>query len=164
MGRYMNLHVKQLECRKLTIDWKQQLTNFLRDLEKVEDSKYFRPHPFTDEALDKLVQYTGRDIYYILVEEDIVLGYGLLRGWDEGYEIPSLGIAIHPSARSAGLGIMFMYFLHAAARRNGAAQVRLRVRSDNIKAIELYKKIGYKFKTKESEYLVGIFDLLKHGY
>lgn len=164
MGMYMNLHVKQLECRKLTIDWKQQLTNFLRDLEKVEDSKYFHPHPFTDEALNRVIQYTGRDIYYILVEENIVLGYGLLRGWDQGYKIPSLGIAIHPSARNAGLGTMFMHFLHAAARRNGATQVRLRVRSDNIKATELYKKIGYKFKTKESEYLVGIFDLLKYGY
>jgi ribosomal protein S18 acetylase RimI-like enzyme len=161
---YMNLHVKQLECRKLTIEWKQQLTNFLRDLEKAEDSKYFRPHPFTDEALNRVVQCTGRDIYYILVEEDIVLGYGLLRGWDEGYKIPSLGIAIHPSARSTGLGTMFMHFLHAAARRNGATQVRLRARPDNIKAIELYKKIGYKFKTEESEYLVGIFDLLKYGY
>jgi [ribosomal protein S18]-alanine N-acetyltransferase len=156
---YMNLHVKQLECRKLTIDWKQPLANFLRDLEKVGDNKYFHPHPFTDEALNRVVQYTGRDIYYILVEEDNVLGYGLLRGWDEGYKIPSLGVAIHPSARKTGLGTMFMHFLHAAARRNGATQVRLRVYPDNIKALELYKRIGYKFKTKESEYLVGIFDL-----
>lgn len=160
----MNLHVEQLECRKLTIDWKQQLADFFRDLEKAEDSKYFRPHPFTDEALNKVAQYAGKDLYYIIVEKNSVLGYGLLRGWDEGYEIPSLGLAIRPSARNSGLGGMFIRFLHAAARRNGATQVRLRVRHDNIKAIELYKKIGYKFKTKESEYLVGFFDLLKYGY
>jgi len=155
----MNLHVKQIECRKLTIDWKQQLTDFFRNLEKVGDSKYFYPHPFTDKAINKIVRHTGRDIYYILIENDIVLGYGLLRGWDEGYKIPSLGIAIHPSVRNTGLGIMFMHFLHAAARRNGATQVRLRVSPNNIKALQLYKNIGYKFKTKESNYLVGIFNL-----
>jgi len=155
----MNLRVKQLECRKLTIEWKQQLVNFLRDLEKAGESKYFHPHLFTDEALNRVVQYTGKDIYYILIEEDTVLGYGLLRGWDEGYKTPSLGIAIHPSARNTGLGTMFMHFLHTAARRNGATQVRLRVYPENVKGIKLYKDLGYKFKTKESKYLVGIFDL-----
>lgn len=159
-GRYdMHLRVKQLECRKLTVEWKQQLINFLSDLEKDGENKYFYPHSFTDEALDGVVQYTGKDSYYILIEEDIVLGYGLLRGWDEGYKIPSLGIAIHSSVRGTGLGTMFMHFLHAAARRNGATQVRLRVSPDNAKAIKLYKGMGYKFETKESKYLVGIFDL-----
>ena len=98
-------------------------------------------------------------LYYIMVEGPSVLGYGLLRGWDEGYAIPSLGIAIHPSARSSGLGLSLMHFLHAAARRRGAAKVRLRVRNDNARAVELYKRLGYAFESSEENYYVGFKEL-----
>jgi len=46
----------------------------------------------------------------------------MLRGWDEGYETPSLGIAVHPDARGLGLARTFMGFLHAAASFQGAAR------------------------------------------
>ncbi len=88
-----------------------------------------------------------------------VLGYGMLRGWDDGWKIPSLGIALDPRIRGNGTGEMLMHFLHAAARRRGATKVRLKVYPDNRTAIALYKKLGYVFATEEAGQLVGYITL-----
>lgn len=150
-----------LECRELGAEWKQPLVEFLRALEEAGDAEYFCPHAFTDDTVENLIQRRQRDLYYVLVERKKVLGYGMLRGWDEGYDIPSLGIAIHPSARGAGLGRVLMHFLHASARREGAKKVRLRVKANNARAVKLYEDLGYKFKSLETDYLVGFFDLYR---
>jgi ribosomal protein S18 acetylase RimI-like enzyme len=85
----------------------------------------------------------------------------MLRGWDEGYQIPSLGLAIHPSVRGQGLGKMLMGFLHLQAFRRGAEKVRLRVNSTNDKALKLYKGLGYVFEEDphQVDLLVGFKDL-----
>lgn len=94
-----------------------------------------------------------------MVADGEVLGYGLLRGWDQGYDVPSLGIAIRPDRRGQGLGILLMHFLHAAARQRGALRVRLRVHPGNARARDLYEKLGYRFEGEERGELVGFFEL-----
>jgi len=147
-----------MEVRRLSPEWVDALAEFFRALEQREGSRHFHPHPLTaHEALGRC-HYRGNDLYYILVDGRRVLGYGMLRGWDEGYETPSLGIAIHPSERGRGLGKVFMHFLHAAAIRKGAKKVRLRVHPDNIAAIKLYEGLGYRFEGKENGQVVGVLD------
>ncbi len=148
-----------LECRKLTAEWKKPLLAFLSALEEANDTDYFHPHPFTDDAVEKIIHSARKDLYYVLSEGNDVLGYGMLRGWDEGYEIPSLGIAIHPRVRNTGLGKVFMHFLNAAARRKGARKVRLKVKRENTRAAKLYESLGYNFLSEEKGYLVGFLEL-----
>jgi GNAT superfamily N-acetyltransferase len=148
-----------LEFRLVDNTLEQPLARFFHALKKSGDDRHFHPHPLTDEEAKRRAEYSGTDLYYVLVEGDTVLGYGMLRGWDEGYEVPSLGIVIHPSVRGTGLGGLFMHFLHTVARRRGANKVRLKVYSDNTSAVALYKKLGYTFQTEETEQLVGFLDL-----
>src|SRR3989442_13694036 len=93
-----------LELVRLSPRWQEGLRLFFEALRENMDERLFCPHPTDEETISQLAHYVGRDLYYVLVEEENVLGYGLLRGWDEGYQIPSLGIAIHTSARGYGLG------------------------------------------------------------
>jgi [ribosomal protein S18]-alanine N-acetyltransferase len=152
-----------LEIRRLTTDWKESLLVFFRALEEVGNSDFFQPHPFTDEGVEQILRNTRRDLYYVLIEGTEVLGYGMLRGWDEGYETPSLGIAIHPRARGKGLGRAFMHFLGAAAICRGAQRVRLRVKPQNARAAKLYESLGYEFRSEEDGgYLVGVLDFLSN--
>lgn len=149
-----------LEIRRLTAEWKQSLLAFLRALEEDSNADFFQPHPFTDEAVERILHNTRSDLYYILVEGTEVLGYGMLRGWDQGYEIPSLGIAIHPRVRSSGLGRVLMHFLEASAKCRGAPSVRLRVKSQNEWAVRLYKSLGYEFRSEDDGgFLVGFLEL-----
>ena len=89
------------------------------------------------------------------------IGYGLLRGWNEGYEIPSLGVAVHPSMRGTGLGRLIMDFLEAMARMRGASSIRLRVRKDNAIAHGMYARRGYRLTpdVRDASLIVGIKSL-----
>lgn len=150
-----------IELVRLVPRWKDGLKLFLQDLSKDRDEIFFSPHPRDENSINRIVGNNGRDLYYVMVEDEKILGYGLLRGWDEGYQIPSLGVAIHPSVRGTGLGKILITFLHIVAFRRGACKVRLRVHRDNEKAIDLYKSFGYVFEddVNQAEYFLGFKSL-----
>jgi len=84
----------------------------------------------------------------------------MLRGWDEGYAVPSLGIAVRAEAQGSGLGRLVMGYLHTEARRRGAPRIRLKVYPDNVRAVELYRSLGYEYRPElESGQLVGYKEL-----
>ncbi len=132
-----------LEFRRLAPDLLPGLTAFFESMIANKDDEFFHPHPFTSEKAVELCGYSGKDLYLVAVCAYGVLAYGMLRGWDEGYSIPSLGIAVHPAARGTGLGTAFMRYLHAAAANRGAKSIRLKVYPHNSKAKSLYEKLGY---------------------
>jgi [ribosomal protein S18]-alanine N-acetyltransferase len=148
-----------LEFRKVSPGLQNPMEVFFNDLVESGIERYFHPHPLSRSEAERVSRYAGLDLYYVAVVGNRVLGYGLLRGWDEGYAVPSLGIALHPSVQGQGLGRAFMYFLHAAARQRGANKVRLKVYPDNIRGVELYKSLGYAFQEKEEDgQLVGLLN------
>jgi ribosomal protein S18 acetylase RimI-like enzyme len=147
------------EWRRLGPEWKEPLEVFLRALAEHGDGRRFAPHASDGETLDRVCNHGGADLYYVLVAGRRVLAYGLLRGWDEGYDVPSLGVAVAPDMRGHGLGRLVMSLLHAAARLRGARRVRLRVDPQNAVARHLYESVGYRFETSEGPYLVGLHDL-----
>lgn len=153
------VQISKPEFRILEASWEQHLARFFQEIHETEDARYFHPHPFTDEEAQKRSRYRGKDAYYIFVDGKTILGYGMLRGWDEGYDVPSLGIIVHPSVRGKGLGRLFMEFLHTVARQRGARKIRLKVYPENAPALNLYRKLGYDFKSMIGEQLIGFLDL-----
>jgi ribosomal protein S18 acetylase RimI-like enzyme len=154
------LTFNSLECRRLGPEWQSALTEFFHTIRQAGADNYFHPHPLTPEESERRCHYTGRDFYYVLVASDKIVGYGMLRGWDEGYETPSLGIAIHPKAQGMGLGTALMGFLHVVARLRGSPRVRLTVYRSNEKGLLLFKKQGYMFQaSSQPERLVGVLEL-----
>ena len=148
-----------LAINSLSPAWEHALADFFQRLERNGDTRQFHPHPMTAAAARQLSHHRGQDLYYVLVDADRVLGYGLLRGWDEGYDVPSLGIAVAPELRGRGVGRGLMEFLHAAAQRKGARQVRLKVYPENHAAVALYRRLGYRFMAQEDGQLVGLIDI-----
>jgi len=153
------MKLSAMEIRVVRETFEQPLAEFFRDLAKAGDDKYFHPHPLTHDEARKCAQYSGEDLYYVIMENEKVIGYAMLRGWDEGYEIPSLGIAMHPSVRGVGLGELMIRFLHAAAQRRGCGKIRIRVYPQNTHAVALYKKLGYCFESEQAGQLVGFVTL-----
>jgi ribosomal protein S18 acetylase RimI-like enzyme len=139
-----------LEMRIVGPKWERSLASFFSALRGPTES-CFHPHPFTDEYAKSLARYGGRDLYYLLVDGETILAYGMLRGWDEGYETPSLGIAVRPENQGQGLGELMMHFLHNAARRMGSREIRLKVYKENASAQNLYRRLGYQFEQKEEK-------------
>lgn len=153
-----------LEYRRLSPTDQTGLANLFAEIVSRGDDRYFHPHPFTPEEAAARCAYQGQDLFYIAVDDQAVYAYGMLRGWEEGYDIPSLGIAVAASARRTGVAASFMHFLHAAAARRGAPSVRLKVYPENVPARRLYERLGYRFEPDTSgEQFVGHFSLEKKG-
>jgi ribosomal-protein-alanine N-acetyltransferase len=158
-------HSSVLEFCRLSPPLQTRLTAFFSALTASGDDRWFHPHPFTAEEAARLCVYEGRDLYYAAASQDAVLAYGMLRGWDEGYEIPSLGVAVHPDARGMGLARAFMGFLHAAAACRGARRIRLKVYPGNAPARRLYEGLGYQLEPTAGDQWLGVLDLKRgeHG-
>jgi len=147
------------EFRLLSRKYIDSIVQFFEILKLNGDDAFFHPHPLEAEEVKRIVKSNRKDLYYIVVDGLKVLGYGFLRGWDEGYDIPSLGIAIHPAVRGSGLGKTFMLFLHTVGRLRGCEKIRLKVYKENISAVNLYKELGYCFSAEEAGQLIGYLDL-----
>ena len=149
-----------IEIRKIVSADAAALTRFFKVLIVNGIDAHFHPHPLTSQAAQERASYTGQDLYFAILEDGEVLGYGMLRGWDAGYKIPSLGIAIHPNVQGQGFGRLLMNFLHVVAMRRGAKQVRLHVHSENHLARKLYQSLGYQFSLEyDSANLIGVLSL-----
>jgi ribosomal protein S18 acetylase RimI-like enzyme len=138
--------VTALAVRELRPEGVSSALDLLRAVAADSEGRFFTPHPFTAEALGRLASDPGRDLYYVMMSGDQAVAYGLLRGWNEGYAVPSLGVAVAPAERGRGLGRIMMDFLHGAARSRGADRVRLRVHAENGRAVKLYRSMGYAFE------------------
>lgn len=150
---------KNIEYVAVSQSWVKKLTQFFEDIVANEDDVYFHPHPLTYNSAKKIAAYEGNDLYFLQIKDNEITGYGMLRGWDEEYSIPSLGIVIHPHFRNQGLGRKFMRFLHNQAKAKGATKVRLKVYSNNAGAQQLYESLGYSFSDAENGQLIGYYEL-----
>lgn len=156
--------IPQIEIRRPAPEIEEAIAGFFEHLHESGVATHFHPHPFTRQTARERALYVGKDVYCVAIAAGEVLGYGMLRGWDDGFAIPSLGIATHSRARGAGIGRMIMEYLHVEARRRGAPKIRLRVHPDNQAAQRLYRSLGYEFQTElDRGQLLGFLTLSRRG-
>jgi ribosomal protein S18 acetylase RimI-like enzyme len=123
------------------------------------DSTWFRPHDLGAAGARQIARHVGKDVYLIGFLGTVPVAYGMLRGWDEGYRIPALGIGIRDGYRDQGLGRQMMQALHDIVRERGGHRVRLRVAPGNTRARHLYESMGYRHVGVERGELVLLLDL-----
>jgi len=120
---------------------KEQLREFFK---AIKGDKFFHPFPFTKKTIDKITK-ADKDIYSVAIEEEKITGMFMLRGFDEGYDIPSFGIIIHPDYRGRGMGTSGLEEAIKICKRLECKKIRLTVDEDNKIAKRIYKKAGFKF-------------------
>lgn len=137
----------------------QALIRFFAEIaEDPEVMAFFHPHPLDAQTARRIALRDGidGDIYFVAAEGSQIVGYGMLRGWDEGYEIPSLGVCVARDARGAGVGASLLSWAIDRAVERGATQVMLKVSRDNAPARHLYEKRGFWFSGEaQGDQLVG---------
>lgn len=146
-----------MEIVDLDISYLPDFIDFVNN--NLHDLNFFYPHPFDINTVSSILLKKKEDQYKIIIHEDKIIGYGLLRGWDEGYDIPSLGIMIDRNHRGIGLSKMFMSFLESVSKIKGAKKIRLVVSKENFKAVNTYKKLGYSLEEYNEKQLIGFKDL-----
>jgi len=144
----------QVQFRIVGPEDRAALTEIFSDI----GGAFFRPHALSPEYAWRIATYSGRNVYAILLDGGSPVAYGMLRGWDEGYSTPSVGIAVRIGARRKGYGRLMMAHLHSVARARGATQLRLRVHPENAGARRLYESIGYVYHGEDRGELVMVID------
>ena len=113
-----------------------------------EDAHFFHPHAFDARTAKRICSHTGHDLYFAIVVGGRFEGYGMLRGFDEGFAIPSLGIYVARALRGRGAARVLMEHMHSVARQAGAPSIYLKVYPDNVAAVRLYESLGYVFEAR----------------
>ena len=131
----------------------------MKDLIDNQEYGIFHPHEFDINTIQKIISNNSLDEYWIMCDNEQIVSYGILRGWDEGFTIPSIGIAVSPNYRKFGFGKKMMLFLHSRAKERGASKIRLTVYKDNIKAIRLYNQLGYMLESQSDSTFVGYLEI-----
>jgi ribosomal-protein-alanine N-acetyltransferase len=136
-----------LSVRPLVPDDAEALGDLLVHLGADPDARHFHPHPMTREEAGLLAGgFPGRrDEYFGAFVDGHLAGYGMLRGWDEGFDIPSFGVAVDAEARGRGLGRALLRYAIRRARDRGARTLMLKVHTANPGARDLYLSEGFVF-------------------
>lgn len=145
-------------CRALTAEDAGFLQKFLAGLPE-EDKACFHPHPFDSETITALCRCPQQDYYCGLFEGPKMIGYGMLRGWNEGFSIPSLGVVVGQTHRRLGCAQQVVNHLHAVARTRGAKSLRLTVYRANAKAVNFFQNCGYSLTPWNDVRLLGSLSL-----
>jgi ribosomal-protein-alanine N-acetyltransferase len=104
----------------------------------------FDPFPLDAEHALRIATAPGRDHYYGLFDEDgRIVGVSMLRGWDEGYEIPSFGMFVDHEHHGRGIGSRLLDETLRAAGTLAAPAVRLSVYRSNAVAERMYRSRGF---------------------
>jgi RimJ/RimL family protein N-acetyltransferase len=67
----------------------------------------------------------------------------MLRGFDEGYEIPSYGVWISSKFSNRGLSALTLHHAFAFCKLNGIKILLLKVHPENVVAKKLYESLGF---------------------
>jgi ribosomal protein S18 acetylase RimI-like enzyme len=106
-------------------------------------ARQFHPHPFDPATASLIANHSGLDVYLGFFRDEKLVGYAMLRGWDEGYEVPAFGIAVAPEHEGLGIGGQLLRACVEEARARGAERMMLKVHADNRRALQWYLSIGF---------------------
>jgi len=107
-------------------------------------SQYFTPFSFDVETLTELLTKKRLDLYFAIVKCKSVAGFYMLRGFDQGYEIPAYGVWIAPSFSGSGLALMTLNHAVVTCKALGCQAIMLKVHPNNLHAKAIYEKYGFK--------------------
>lgn len=132
-----------LSFREVQLADKGNLSLFFQenDVPKIKDT--FTAFPLNDDSAATITDQVHKDKYYLLLSGQTIVGFSMLRGFDEGYTIPSFGIMIDYRYHNMGLGKHLLAITVNLAKELGCLKVRLSVFDSNHAGRKIYEDIGF---------------------
>lgn len=134
---------KNVEIKELQSEQTSTLSALILNAPK-DYTKYFVPFPFQEDSIKKIINKAVNDKYFGIFINDDLAGFYMLRGFDQGYEVPSYGVWI--SDKFSGLGLSKLTLQHAITfcKINTINKIMLKVHPENIIAKSIYEAFGFK--------------------
>lgn len=132
-----------LTIRPLLPEDAPQLSAMLRT-QPADYSRFFYPFSFDEAAIAGRLSACVRDVYMGVYHQADLVGLFMLRGWDEGYEVPAFGILIDGRYRGYGLEMMSLETAKIICKLRGAPRMMLKMHPDNFSSRGVARKIGFR--------------------
>ena len=140
--------------RRVQRDDYEGLVRFFKETNTDQVKRHFHPFALSEQTAHHIVCTDHLDVFYIAVSEKKIVGLFMLRGWDEGFEIPSFGVVVAGKYQGLGLGRLMTESAIGEAKKLGCRSLRLSVYASNHRAVALYESLGF-FEVSRSECTVG---------
>ncbi|MFO7264304.1 MAG: ribosomal protein S18-alanine N-acetyltransferase [Bacillota bacterium] len=98
-------------------------------------------HPWSKQAYYNELTMNRTAHYFVLTLDDNIVGFGGM--WILVDEAHITNVAVHPQVQGRRLGWLLMVTLMMKAIALGAQRMTLEVRVSNVKAQNLYRKLGF---------------------
>lgn len=139
-----------LTIRALGIDEADSLSSFLRS-QTSEYARFFHPFNFDSDSIRDVLARPNQDVMMGLYWQDRMVGFFMLRGWNEGYDVPAFGILIDEEHRGCGLEMLSLETAKIICKLRGASRLMIKMHPDNISAKGVARKTGFVQSGVEAE-------------
>lgn len=75
--------------------------------------------------------------------QEQMVGFFMLRGWNEGYDVPAFGILIDENYCGYGLEMISLETAKIICKLRGAARLMIKMHPENISAKGVLRKTGF---------------------
>lgn len=129
-------------CRPLASGDASELTTLLIS-QPPEYMHYFSPFHFDEATLLAILAGSQQDVYMGFFWDGALIAFFMLRGWDEGYEIPAYGVVVDHRYRNRGLGRLTLEMSKTICKLRSVKRLMLKVHPENYSAKHLYESTGF---------------------
>jgi ribosomal protein S18 acetylase RimI-like enzyme len=109
----------------------------------------FDPFPLDADEARRIALGPRLDAYFVASLDAELIAMSMLRGFDEGFAVPSFGIFVDHRHHGHGVGRQLTVWTVGEARRRGCAAVRLSVYASNMAAVHLYRSLGFEERERK---------------
>jgi ribosomal protein S18 acetylase RimI-like enzyme len=133
----------KLDIRDLKEEDAATLGGFFERNDVPDVTADFHPFPLNRETAIRICSECSKDRFFAGWRGGSLIGFAMLRGWEDGYETPSFGILVDRAFSGNGVGTALTHHALGLAIHLGCPAVRLTVHPENHRAIHLYEKAGF---------------------
>lgn len=100
--------------------------------QRAEYARFFFAFEFNELQIAEILARRKRDVYSGLFWQGELVGLFMLRGWDEGYEVPSFGVFVAEKYRGGEFMKISLNIAKLICRLSGSRRLRATIHPDNI--------------------------------
>lgn len=131
-----------LTIRPLAVDDAPALSSLLQS-QTAGYARFFSPFGFDVKTITDVLATQRQDVLMGLFWQEQMVGFFMLRGWDNGYDVPAFGILIDEKYKGYGLEMLSLETAKIICRLRGALRMMIKMHPDNISAKGVARKTGF---------------------
>lgn len=105
--------------------------------------RFFTPFSFDQDTIATMLAGLDQDVFMGICWQDNLVGFFMLRGWDQGYEAPSYGVLIDERYSGYGLTRLSLKMVKSICKLRRSPRIMLKVHPDNSIARALFEEARF---------------------